>query len=64
MKGLRALFNKRGQSATEYILILAVLVAIIVVVAKVMPGKFKALVESATVKVSTGIDKAASSGDQ
>ena len=33
--------NKRGQSATEYILILAVMVAIIVVVAKYMPDKFR-----------------------
>ena len=61
MKGLRALFNKRGQSATEYILILAVLVAIVVVVAKFMPKQFQGLVEKATQKVSGGIDKV---GDQ
>ena len=58
MKGIRALLNKRGQSATEYILILAVLVAIVVVVAKTMPDKFKGLIEKATKKVEGGIDTA------
>lgn len=62
MKGLRAFFNKRGQSATEYILILAVLVAIVVVVAKFMPNQFQALVKKATDKVSGGIDTAAQGG--
>ena len=64
MKGLRALFNKRGQSATEYILILAVLVAIVVVVAKFMPKQFQGLVEKATGKVSTGLDKVEQQGNQ
>jgi hypothetical protein len=58
MKGLRALFNKRGQSATEYILILAVLVAIIVVVARYMPGKFQGLINKAMNKVEGGIEQA------
>ncbi len=48
--------NKRGQSATEYILILAVMVAIIVVVARYMPDKFKKLIDSAMNKVESGID--------
>ncbi len=62
MKGLRTFFNKRGQSATEYILILAVLVAIVVVVAKFMPKQFQGLVEKATGKVSKGLDTVEQSG--
>lgn len=62
MKGIRALLNRKGQSATEYILILAVLVAIIVVVAKYMPGKFKDLIDTAIGKVTGGINTAAGSG--
>ncbi len=49
-------FGKRGQSATEYILILAVMVAIIVVVAKYMPGKFRAIIDKAMGKVESGIE--------
>lgn len=52
----RTLLNRKGQSATEYILILAVLVAIVVVVAKTMPDKFKGLIEKATGKVEKGLD--------
>ena len=48
--------NKRGQSATEYILILTVMVAIIVVVAKYMPNKFKKLIDTAMNKVDKGIE--------
>jgi len=62
MKGIRALFNRRGQSATEYILILAVLVAIVVVVAKYMPDKFKGLIDKATQKVDKGLDTAGGGG--
>lgn len=49
-------FGKRGQSATEYILILAVMVAIIVVVANYMPDKFKGLINKAMGKVESGLD--------
>ncbi len=48
--------NKRGQSATEYILILAVMVAIIVVVAKYMPDKFRGLIDTAMKKVEGGLE--------
>jgi F0F1-type ATP synthase membrane subunit b/b' len=59
MKSLRALLNKKGQGATEYILILAVLVAIILMVNKYMPGMFKDFITKVSSKVSTGIDSAA-----
>jgi len=49
-------YASKGQSATEYILILAVMVAIIVVVAKTMPEKFKGLINKAMGKVEQGID--------
>jgi uncharacterized protein (UPF0333 family) len=48
--------NKRGQSATEYILILAVMVAIIVVVARYMPDKFRELIDTAMKKVEGGLE--------
>mgnify|MGYP000846915132 CR=1 FL=1 len=48
--------NKRGQSATEYILILAVMVAIIVVVARYMPDRFKGLIDTAMKKVEGGLE--------
>ena len=59
MKNLRALLNKKGQSATEYILILAVLVAIILMVNKTMPGMFTKFINQVTEKVTGGIDQAA-----
>jgi len=58
MKGLRALLNKKGQSATEYILILAVLVAIILIVNKYMPNMFKGFITKVTGQVESGIDQA------
>jgi len=58
MKGLRALLNKKGQSATEYILILAVLVAIILIVNKYMPNMFKGFIDKVTGQVTTGIEQA------
>jgi Flp pilus assembly pilin Flp len=51
--------DETGQSATEYILILAVLVAIILLLRKFMPRKMQELVEKALNKVSGGIDQAA-----
>ena len=62
MNKIRKLFLRsasKGQSATEYILILAVMVAIIVVVAKTMPNKFKSLIDKAMNKVEQGVDNAA-----
>lgn len=56
--------RKEGQSATEYILILAVIVAIIVVVAKYMPGKFKELVDKAMGKVTTAVDQTSTNQQQ
>jgi len=61
MKGLRALLSKKGQSATEYILILAVLVAIILVVNKYMPGMFKGFIQKVTGQVEKGIGEASQS---
>ena len=58
MKGLRALINRRGQSATEYILILAVLVAIILMVRKYLPDKFQGFINTVTGKVNEGIEGA------
>lgn len=55
-------YASKGQSATEYILILAVMVAIIVVVAKTMPERFKGLIDKAMKKVETGVDTAGDSG--
>lgn len=46
--------DESGQSATEYILILAVIVAIILVVRSYMPEKFKQLIDSAMDKVTSG----------
>ena len=58
MKGVRSLLNRKGQSATEYILILAVLVAIILVVNKYMPGMFRGFIEKVTGQVNQGIEGA------
>lgn len=62
MNRLRNLLNRKGQSATEYILILAVLVAIILVVNKYMPNMFKGFISKVTGKVEQGIDSAAQGG--
>ena len=58
MKGFRTLLNRKGQSATEYILILAVLVAIILVVNKYMPNMFKGFITKVTGQVEQGIESA------
>lgn len=56
--------DESGQSATEYILILAVLVAIVLVVGKTMKGKMGDVVKKALEKVTGGMDKLdAVSGD-
>jgi len=58
MKRLRALLNRKGQSAVEYILILSVLVAIILIVSKYLPDKFKGFIDTVTGRVTEGINSA------
>jgi Flp pilus assembly pilin Flp len=55
---LRGLWkDESGQSATEYILILAVIVAIVLAVRKFMPGKFEELINTAMEKVTGSISE-------
>ena len=50
-------FNKRGQSATEYMLVLGLMVALIFIVGKVLKDKMPNVVEKAMSVVTGGIDK-------
>ena len=51
------LFNKRGQSATEYILVLGLMVALILVVGSLLKGRMKGVVDKAMTAVEDGIGK-------
>ena len=55
-------FNKRGQSATEYMLVLGLMVALIFIVGAVFKDKMKGVVEKAMKVVEDGITKV-SGGD-
>lgn len=50
-------FNKRGQSATEYMLVLGLMVALIFIVGKVLKDKMPDVVSKAMSVVTGGIDK-------
>ncbi len=50
-------FNKRGQSATEYMLVLGLMVALIFIVGKVLKDKFPGVVEKAMSVVTGGVEK-------
>ncbi|MBN1114008.1 MAG: class III signal peptide-containing protein [Oligoflexia bacterium] len=63
MKSIRRFLNRRGQSATEYILILAVIVVIILAVGRVFKDKMKKFASDALDKVSGGIEKVDSVSD-
>ncbi|MCX6113132.1 MAG: hypothetical protein NTY22_07640 [Proteobacteria bacterium] len=55
-------FNKRGQSATEYMLVLGLMVALIFIVYGVFKEKFKGVVEKAMSVVTEGITKVSGGG--
>lgn len=54
--------NKKGQNTVEYILIITVVVAVILLVGKYMPGKFQALVDKVFGKVTTAVEQTGSGG--
>jgi len=55
-------FNKRGQSATEYMLVLGLMVALIFIVGSVFKDKMKGVVEKAMSVVTEGITKVSGGG--
>jgi len=52
---MRFLRNRKGQNTVEYILIITVVVAVILLVGKYMPKKFEALVNKVFEKVDTAV---------
>jgi len=52
---IKYLRNRKGQNTVEYILIITVVVAVILLVGKYMPGKFQALVDKVFTKVDTAV---------
>jgi hypothetical protein len=61
---MRLFRNKRGQSATEYMLVLGLMVALIFIVYKVMKDKFPGIVEKAMQSVESGIGKVSEEGQK
>ncbi len=55
-------FNKRGQSATEYMLVLGLMVALIFIVGSVFKDKMKGVVTKAMQVVEDGISGVSKSG--
>ena len=56
-------FNKRGQSATEYMLVLGLMVALIFIVGSVFKKQMPQVVEKAMKVVTDGISKISGGGD-
>ena len=55
-------FNKRGQSATEYMLVLGLMVALIFIVGSVFKTKMREVVTKAMDVVTQGIGNISNSG--
>ena len=54
---LKLFRNKKGQSATEYMLVLGLMVALIFIVGKVLKDKFPQVVDRAIQSITGGFDK-------
>ncbi|MFH1223532.1 MAG: hypothetical protein V1647_04225 [Pseudomonadota bacterium] len=53
----KSLRDRKGQNTVEYILIITVVVAVILLVGKYMPGKFQELITKVFSKVTTAVDQ-------
>ena len=61
---MRLFRNEKGQSATEYMLVLGLMVALIFIVYKVMKDRFPGVVEKAIQSVESGIGKVSEEGQK
>jgi hypothetical protein len=61
---MRLFRNKRGQSATEYMLVLGLMVALIFIVYRVMKEKFPGIVTKAISSVEEGIGTVSKQGQE
>ena len=59
---MRLFRNKSGQSATEYMLVLGLMVALIFIVYKVMKERFPGVVEKAVKTIEDGISGVSGGG--